>query len=305
MNSGPLLPPKLLFTRVLRRWALQSGNRRLRTLVRNRLRKWCVDRELVVRSRNGFRIGASPQDYASYGIYFFDEYDADMTNFLKAHIHDGCGCYDVGTDRGWFSLLMGRLVGPSGRVDAFEAYPRNYERLSANIALNNFGWVHAYQLAVSKRTGRMHFVPPSNAVTYDVSFLETCSGVGHLVADSRPGGIEVQTVTLDQHAEEQRIDRLCFIKMDIEGAEVDALRGAEHTIKRFRPRIAVEYNRDTARRAGTSIEELDDLLDSFGYDRFTFFGRLERLNLEKWKDRSDIETVFNVYCLPRSERGHC
>jgi FkbM family methyltransferase len=242
---------------------------------------------------------ASPRDYASYEIFFLGVYDRLLTDFIKAHLPEGGVSWDIGTERGWFTLLMASLVGPRGRVDAFEAFPPNYRKLESNLVLNNFTWVNPNNLAVSNMTGLMHFVPPSDEITHHVGYLKGCGGVGYLTPQPIPGSIVVATVSLDEYAERQPLDRLDIIKMDIEGAEHAALVGAARTIHRFRPKIAVEYNRECARRAGTSIEDLDQLLDSYKYDRFTFFGRLERLRLEKWNGRPDNETVFNVYCLPR------
>ena len=291
--------PRLILTKLGHLWFRRFPIYANQLFVRNTLRKWCVKDELLTRTAEGFQMLVSPHDYASYSIFFFGTYDEMMTNFMKAHIPEGATCWDVGTDRGWFSLLMGHLVGSRGRVDAFEPFPPNYSKLKANIALNEFTWVHPYNVAVSNKTGQTHFVPPSDEVTHNVSYLKSCSGVGYLTADAQPGSIQVHTITLDQHAEQTAAEGLAFIKMDIEGAEVAALLGAQQTIQRLRPKIAIEYNRETARRAGTSIEELDDLLDSLGYDRYTFFGRLEKLRLEKWNDSPDNETVFNVYCFPR------
>jgi len=293
--------PRLLLTKLGRRWFRRFPSSRNRLFVRNRFRKWCVRAELPTCTSEGFWFFASPHDYASYGIFFFGDYDPLMTALLKAHIREGSVCWDIGTERGWFSLLMARLAGPEGRIDAFEAFPPNFRKLQENVALNKFTWIRSYNLAVTDRAGTMHFVPPSDEVTHHAGYLSDCSGVGYLATEPQAGSIEVPTMLLDQHAEQTGISRLDFVKIDIEGAEVAALRGAERTIRRFRPTLAVEYNRDTAKRAGTSIEELDRLLDSYGYDRFTFWGRLEKVRLSEWEGRSDDETVFNVYCFPRNQ----
>jgi FkbM family methyltransferase len=262
-------------------------------------RRWCCDEEMVVETREGFRMGASPHDYASYRIYFFGEYDAGMTGFIKAHAGEGMTCWDVGTERGWFSLLLGRLVGPQGRVDSFEAFPGTCEKLRYNLGLNGFSWVTLYPAAVSDREGSQFFVPPAKVDQF-AGFISDCSGLGYLTQEGGPGRIEVPTITLDAHAKQTRVERLDFIKMDIEGAEVAALRGARETIMRFRPVIAVEYNRSTARRGGTSVEELDELLESYGYDRFTYgLEGLKKIRLEQWRDWPDEDVVFNAYCLPR------
>jgi len=290
--------PQLLLSKLGRRWFRRFPSPTNQVFVRNHFRKWCVRDEIISATLENFQMYASPHDYISFRIFFFGIYDPVMTTLLKAYIHEGSSCWDVGTERGWFSLLMGSVVGATGRVDAFEAYPPNYEKLCTNISLNKFAWVHPHNVAVSNRTGYMHFVPPSDEVTKHVSYLEDCGGSGYLTSELNPESIEVKTITLDQYAEETELDRLDVIKMDIEGAEFAALQGAQRTISKFRPILAIEYNRETARRAGTSVEELDNLLDSYGYDRFVFRRKLEKLCLEKWKDRSDSEAVFNVYCFP-------
>jgi FkbM family methyltransferase len=241
----------------------------------------------------------SPHDYASYEIYFKGIYDRYMTNFFQAHLFEGNVCWDIGTERGWFTLLMANLVGNTGRVDSFEAFPPTFVKLKKNIDLNQFEWVNANNVAVSDSTGKMFFVPPTDEVTHHVDYLHDCGGVGYLTQNATPDSIEVPTISLDEYAVNHPLERLDFIKIDIEGAEYAALLGAENIIRKIRPIIAIEYNQETALRAGTSIEKLDELLDSYGYDRFTFYSRLEKLQLEKYKDVADNYAVFNVYCFPR------
>jgi hypothetical protein len=64
--------------------------------------------------------------------------------------------------------------------------------------------------------------------------------------------------------------------------------------------MVVEYSPHALSRAGSSVAALDALLDDSGYDRFTFVDRLKRLRLEGYPGLEDEDTVFNVYCIPRS-----
>lgn len=272
---------------------------RQRLFLRNHVRKWCPQEPVVVNTREGFRMRVTPRDYESWSIYFYGEYDQSLTAVLKAYVREGATCWDVGAEGGWFALLFARIVGPAGHVDAFEAYPPNFARLQANVALNGFSWVRPHHVAVGDFGGRSWFVPPSDEVTGGVAYLRHCAGVGHLAAGPRPGAIQVDVVTLDEHAEATRPASLGLIKLDIEGAEAAALRGARATIERFRPVLAVEYNRGTARRAGTSLEELDELVAGLGYERYVFRGGLRKLRLAEWDGRTDQEAVFNVIGLPR------
>jgi FkbM family methyltransferase len=293
------MTPRLFMTKVGRCFVQRFPTPRTKQWVCNHFRKICVQDEILTWTQGNFLMRVSPHDYVSHRIFFWGEYDPVMSSMMKAHITEGSVCWDVGTERGWFSLLMGRLVGPGGRVDGFEAFPPNFKKLQENIELNNFHWVHPHNLAVSDHAERMFFVPPSNEVT-NHSGLEDCNnGVGYLTSDNSPGSIEVSTCTLDEQASEMKLDRLDFIKIDIEGAEVAALRGARETIIRFQPKIAVEYNRKAALRARTSMQELDDLLEGYGYDRYVYEGCLKKVQLKKWKGDSDEEAVFNVYCYPR------
>jgi len=270
-----------------------------RRWVRATFRKWCVDEEIVVTTPFGFRMAASPRDYASNSIYFFGDYDPLMTSVVRHFVREGQTAFDIGTDRGWFSLLMGSSVGPSGEVHAIEALPENAARLRSNLSLNEMSWVHVQEKALYDRSGTAIFHLPTPDVVDDFPDVQHCSGVGYLTNIPSPDTVTVPTFTLDDYVAERGIRRIDFLKMDIEGAEVAALRGAAGTLESLRPIIAVEYNRLTLERAGTSILELDQILESLGYDRFEFDGQFRKLLLERYRDVPDHHAVFNVYAFPR------
>jgi FkbM family methyltransferase len=169
--------------------------------------------------------------------------------------------------------------------------------LRRNVSLNQLTWAHVNEAAVADVSGVAPFVPPDDAGEF-VTALPHCQGVGFLGTGYSPG-IQVNTLVLDDYAEQNSIDQLSLIKLDIEGGEFRALVGAERVIQRFRPVIAVEYNRAAQRRSSGSIHDLDDLLDSLGYERFLFSDRFVKLDLNMVKDVPDQEAVFNVYCFPR------
>ena len=292
--------PQLCMTRLARAMMQRTESPALRRWVRNHFRKWCVDRELEVPTRWGFRMRANPRDYASYGIYFFGEYDQRMSQVVDRFVHPGQTVWDVGSERGWFTLLMAKRVGSTGRVDAFEPFAANADRLGANMQLNDMHWVHVHRLAVADVTGSVRFQPPSDQIIDEYDYLEHCSGVGFVTESGSPDAIEVPAVRLDDHARQQSIESLHFIKMDVEGAELMALRGAEQTIRRHRPIIAVEYNRAALRRAGTTMHELDAWLNDHGYERLFYRnGRFFRFDLSDWDDKPDNDAVFNAYCFHR------
>ena len=287
----------------LARPVVARGTPRTRLFVRDHLRKWCIDQELPVTTRHGFKMNVSPRDYASYGVYFFGDYDPRMSRALMRFIEPGQTCWDLGTERGWFSLLMAQLVGSTGRVDSFEALPINAQRLQANLELNGYGWARVQATAVSDRVGTVCFEPPSEEVTEHDARFDHCGGVGYVTQQANERTLEVPTTTLDAYAEAQGLDALHLIKMDIEGAEVAALRGGEETLRRLRPIIAIEYNRSTLRRAGTSMAELDDTLDALGYERLfcAADGSFRPVDITQCEGQSDLHAVFNVYAFHRDD----
>ncbi|GAB3531491.1 FkbM family methyltransferase [Pontibacter brevis] len=293
-----MINSKYLFTKALKKVAF-NNKKQLNTVVRNHLRKLCLDEEMLTYTKYGFKMFASPKDYISYSIYFFGEYDPAMSTIMRYFIKEGQTVWDIGTERGWFSLLMGKLVGNGGRVDAFEAFLPNYTKLEKNINLNKMEWVFAHNLGVTKEKGSMWFVPPSNEVTNNISFLNECNGVGYLTSEYVDNAIKVPTISLDDFASQNEINDLSFIKIDIEGAEYDALLGAEKTIKHHKPILAIEYNKGTALRSGHSVEELDNLLDNYGYKRYVFFSKFVKFDFKMWEGLDIDQMVTNVYCFPK------
>ncbi|GEM_PF-1877528 len=291
-----------LITKIIKMYMRRRPTLKNRYWARDTLRKLCVDSEILVSTRHGFNMAVSPNNYASYGIYFFGEYDASMTAFMQKYLEYGAVCWDIGTERGWFTLVMAKAVGPSGRVDSFEAYPPNYEKLVNNVKLNAFSHVNTLNFAVSDRNGILYFVPPSDDITHYVDFLQNCSGVGFVTTEERTDTIPVEAIALDNYVKDHPLVRLDLIKIDIEGEELRALQGAELTIRRFHPIIAIEYNRETSLRSGSSIEELDDFLDNLGYERFNLFCDPNMsLSLVKLDNLNSIPDVHNIYCFPKDD----
>ena len=138
---------------------------------------------------------------------------------------------DCGAYRGETALWFARRVGKGGGVVAFEPAARNADGLRRNLAKNRsveMAPVTVLECAVSSSAGLLRF----NAQAEGSSRADATS------TESIPA------VTIDDVVEQQHLSRVDFIKMDIEGGEVDALKGAENTLKRFTPRLAISvYHR--------------------------------------------------------------
>ncbi|WP_035043124.1 FkbM family methyltransferase [Desulfovibrio sp. X2] len=134
---------------------------------------------------------------------------------------------DCGAAFGDISLQFAEAAGPDGRVLCFEPYRLFLDVFFANMAANP-------GLASRIEVVERGVWDEDDAV---LSFIE--GGGGSCIDESNSATVKIRTVTLDSAVAAAGLDRVDFIKMDIEGAELRALRGAEGVLRRFRPRLAV------------------------------------------------------------------
>jgi FkbM family methyltransferase len=187
-------------------------------------------------------------------------YEPHVQRSLRALLQPGDGFVDVGAHVGYHSVLGSALVGPQGRVFAFEADPKNFARLADH--LRPFGWAAAMNKAVWSNSG---------SVTFERSSQAGESGWGTLTAVrtlEKGDHISVDTVSLDDWSRENSIPNISMMKVDAEGSEVSIIRGAQVFLRRNRPVVIIEANDVVLRQAKTSALELAEILRETGYELF-------------------------------------
>ena len=169
---------------------------------------------------------------------------------------------DVGAHAGQFAKLFARLA-PKGRIWSFE--PGSYARSILRVALwlNRVGNVTVVPIGLGEAAGIATLtLPVKRPGSYGF-------GLAHLgAAEARWERVAAEPIaigTVDLFAEAQRLDRLDFIKADIEGWEAAMLRGGRATIERFRPRMLIELTEAHLARAGDSLAGAFALLAALGY----------------------------------------
>lgn len=154
-----------------------------------------------------------------------------------ANMRPGDVILSCGGCLGEISLYMAHVAGETGHVHAFEPHPFYMRVLKANLAAN------------PELAARITHVPlgVSSGERKEATFMLDTTSSRILGADAGAdghGSVTISLTSLDAYVEEHGLDRVDFIKMDIEGGELDALRGAERTLRRFRPRCAISlYHR--------------------------------------------------------------
>lgn len=152
---------------------------------------------------------------------FGGTYEPEQTRLFGEQLRPGATLLDVGAHVGYYTLLAARLVGSGGRVYAFEPNPRNCEFLRRHVAANGCANVRVEEAAVADTNGVARFD------------FGTGSGTGHL---AESGAVEVRTLRLDDFCHDHDV-KPDAIKIDVEGAELDVLRGAEQAIVAHGPTI--------------------------------------------------------------------
>lgn len=181
---------------------------------------------------------------------------------LRTLVPAGGVCLDVGASYGSYSVLLARLVGPSGTVHALEPRRRSRLVLRAASRIAAPGNVHIHELALADGEGEAELLTPRRRWGLPVpgrSFLVDRHDDGSGCAHEYGGGARLQRVrrtTLDTLVEELALDRVDLLKIDVEGAELAVLNGGEGTLGTHRPVILSEIEDRHTRRYGHGAEEV-------------------------------------------------
>ena len=224
-------------------------SRGLRLLVR------AVPKGATVRVLQGRLRGARWIAGASNAGYWLGSYEVDVQQLVGELLGDGDVFYDVGANVGFFTLLAGRVVGPTGHVYAFEPLPENLGYLRRHVDLNGCENVTVVAAAVSDRCGRAGF-----------------GGEKSKAKLMEAGPIDVETVALDELWDAGRLRSPAVVKMDVEGGELSALRGMRRLLAATRPHVLIEFHGqyvdglDVDTECRTILRELGYRLEKVGHE---------------------------------------
>jgi FkbM family methyltransferase len=188
---------------------------------------------------------------ATHGCWL-GSYEREKQEAFSAALAQGAIVYDVGANVGFYTLLASRAVGSRGRVFAFEPLPRNLGYLRRHLTLNGISNATVVASAVADRVGTTGFTEGQNPSTGRV----TATAV-----------LQVPAVSLDAFVYEQGQPAPAVVKMDIEGGEAAALRGAARLLREARPVLFLATHGSGIHRdclnllaqAGYRLESLDAL----------------------------------------------
>jgi FkbM family methyltransferase len=192
---------------------------------------------------NGMPFIVWANEYIGRRILTTGSFEKDDLDRLADFVQPGDTCIDVGANIGVYTLALAKLTGPTGRVHAFEPVKRNAILVELNCALNHIDNVIVERAALSDVSGRaLTATVPENDSAY--SFFSESGGAAG----------DVTSLSLDSYCDMRGLGKIAFMKIDIEGAEFNALRGAAALLASAR------------RPAVIMVEMVDAYLARFGTD---------------------------------------
>jgi FkbM family methyltransferase len=218
-----------------------------------RITKQAIDIQLVP----NIKLRCYPDSRSASSVLYCGLYDYHDMNFLLRYLRSEDAFLDVGANVGVYTLLAASII-RSGAVYSFEALPKNYERLVENLQLNNLQQVKPFAIAISDSQG---------SIALD---LAEGDSMPFITSQSSDRTITVPTNTLDQLLHDHPKESCTLGKMDIEGAEILALKGATRLLEQQRPPVWVLEINDAVKNFGHEKQDVVDLLKGYGYSLYAY-----------------------------------
>ncbi len=187
--------------------------------------------------------------------FSYGGYEPHETRIMAEAVRSGSTVVDAGANFGWHAIHLAKRVGDSGKVLAFEPIPATYAELGENVAINACNNLKLFGFALGNETSTISMYLPSTDLGAGAAsqFLDTGDRV------------EVSMFRLDDVLEREGVEHVDFIKADIEGGELNLLRGAEKLLSRCHPVIFIEIVDIHCSRFGHTPQDVIQLLTGHGY----------------------------------------
>jgi FkbM family methyltransferase len=205
----------------------------------------------------GMKMNLGIEDVIERTLLTTGQWDPIIEQTLRACLEPGDVMLDVGANIGYFSLLGSQLVGPTGQVVSFEPSIRALSKLTTHLCINQCNNVTVCSQAMGDSVGTEHlnWAPSSNIGGSTIARGTPSQGQSELIAIRR----------LDDVCDEMNLAP-SFVKLDVEGFELYALRGARRTLQTHHPMVVCELTNDFLQDHGQSGSQMLRFMRDLGYD---------------------------------------
>lgn len=229
----------------MRRFPLEAGKWRFSQWLNKRTRNI----EMVAQTSFGFLMHLNTRDFIQHTIFVTGRWDDDVGRAIRSILKPGDVFVDIGANVGYFSLLASQIC---NEVISFEPNPACLAQLNRNVEINKRKNIDVRPVGLADKCGIAEF------------HVDNASNIGG--GSLRDGSGEKFSVKLDTLDKQLSSQPIRLIKIDIEGAEVLALKGASAILSRpDAPDVICEISEYSLQQLGSSKEELFRLMSSHGY----------------------------------------
>ncbi|MBL0310279.1 MAG: FkbM family methyltransferase [Bacteroidetes bacterium] len=242
-------------------------------------------------SLNGYRLKVNASYRMGALVYWRGAHEWAPMFLLNEILKPGMTLYDVGANMGEFTMYAAHLIGSKGRVVSFEPMKETYQLLEENISLNQYqDRISPFNIALSDKKGEADLFAASevNAVGSHEDGLHTLFGTQERSSFLH----KIQLEKMDELLESNHLPTPDVIKIDVEGSELFALKGATKILEQFHPKIIMEFSKENCEAAGYTQNDLLDFLSKFGYQFLT----IENRGKLKPLDLNNLPVLTNLYC---------
>lgn len=227
--------------------------------------------------------------------------EPELTMLFESIVKEGHHVLDVGANCGVHALNFSKLVGKHGKVWAIDPVHYNVRKLRLNGALNGARNLSIKHCALGATKGKMLMnIAKEDSFFTGNSSLALNEKMEKLQQLNSLENVEVDVDTLDSFVEENSIKKLDFVKIDVEGFEIEVLKGARSVLELLKPVVVMEYSQKRLRHLNIDECAFSQLLTS-RYDCYEIMGNTDReaeFALSPYKFNREM-SFGNLLCVPK------
>lgn len=218
----------------------------------------------------------------------YDGFEQDEILFVRKFLEKGDIFLDVGANIGLFSLIASQYVESKGKIYAFEPTPETFSRLCENVEINAFSNISTFQIGLSDKEEELLF-------NVSQAGYDAWNSFAKLKELEDSCSISIKTTTLDSFLNQQEISDVNLIKIDVEGWEMNVLKGAKDLLSKEKaPVLMIEFTEGNAFSAGYYCGEIYDYVKKYGYNWYRYDSKQNTLVYEEKKLHYPYDNLFAI-----------
>jgi FkbM family methyltransferase len=223
-------------------------------------------------------------EYLQSYLYFFGSYELPTLKLIRRLLKSSYTVFDIGANVGYTSLIFAKFIGDTGKIYGFEPEIKNYDTFVKNINLNKLINVYPQKFAVAddNKTIKLYLSKNENdGIHSTLLHTDTLS----------ENYEEVDAIKIDDFVQKNNIDIINFVKIDVEGAEIDVIRGMKKVMKELKPIIILELVASLQKLKNLTTSEFKKILFN-EYDYYPYIitdkGYLKKVDLDSEHESDNV-----------------